>query len=399
MDSTKNPFHGPRRYIDNAASNFAVFKKAAELYPHQLTTNESSGLRTKPFDRNRGHPTFFASMYAVLNMIQVMDLGPGATIVEVGSGAGWLTEILLGLGYLVNAIEPSTAMVDEARRRVRLFEEKTTLPVADSVRFVVSTLEEMDLAELRGGAHAILFHEAFHHVIDERKSLSNAFELLREDGCLGISGDSRWIPGKTAQGAAWDFWDKEMSRFGTLESPFTREYLSYLLADAGFEEIQFHHGVNCFVPMENEHLPVWKVATAPADCLNTVTARRPLRCSRTVDMPSESSAAIAVKDVTILGPTALLLTALLTNTGNTAWPNRRVAGSGWVRVALCKRDGNTGAPSREAGNRVALTSVVLPGETIALHCVFETTGLVPPYELRMVAEDCFWFKQRTEVAV
>jgi SAM-dependent methyltransferase len=55
-------------------------------------------------------------MYAILNTVQAMRLLPSALVMDVGSGPGWVTQILVGLGYRVVALDPSRVMNDLARR-------------------------------------------------------------------------------------------------------------------------------------------------------------------------------------------------------------------------------------------------------------------------------------------
>ena len=52
---------------------------------------------------------------------KAMAMPIGARIIEVGSGAGWTTEILVALGYRVVCLEPAQGMIDVARERVASF--------------------------------------------------------------------------------------------------------------------------------------------------------------------------------------------------------------------------------------------------------------------------------------
>ena len=70
-----------------------------------------------------------------------------------------------------------------------------------------------------------------------------------------------------------------MERFGTLESPFTFEYLEFALRETGFTDIVRYHGVNGFYPVEAENAPLREVADLSARFCNNVTAKRPAMVS------------------------------------------------------------------------------------------------------------------------
>ena len=264
-------FNGPTRYLGDQSANLARFRDTAESYPRELTPDEARGLRQKPFDWSPGHPSFFNGMYQALNAIQALRLSPGARVVEVGSGAGWITQLLAGLAYRVECIEPSVTMIEAAHYNVAGF---LWLHGMDdfwpNVRFHHTTLEECDLPA--GIADGLLFYESFHHLVDERTAARQAFRLLKPGGSLCISGESNWIPGSAEQATCWD---AEMKRFGTLESPFTHKYLIDVLASAGFTEIVRHHGINGWFPVSQERAHIGDVCQYPARFLNNVTARRP----------------------------------------------------------------------------------------------------------------------------
>jgi SAM-dependent methyltransferase len=263
-------FTGPKRYLGQTAEQLGRFRATAESYPGLLSTSEALGLFTKPFDRSSGHASFFFPMFQVLNMLRVLQLETGARIMEVGSGPGWVTEILVGLGYCVEAIEPSSEMIDAAKDRVSKFKDKHRFAEC-LVTFHQSTLEEFDCHSV-APVDAVLFYESLHHLADEAAGLKIAFNVLKPGGLVGITGEGNWQPGNAEQEALLL---KEIERFGTLESPFTFEYLEFVLGEAGFTGITRYHGVNGFYPVEAENTPLKDVADLSARFCNNVTAIRP----------------------------------------------------------------------------------------------------------------------------
>ena len=260
------------RFQGGSVEHFHKLKEAADAYPRSLSEAEQLGFWQKPFDWDAGHPNFFNNIFQILNGIQALNLAPGSTVVEVGSGAGWATEILVCLGYRVICLEPAEVMLETARKRVHAsLELRRMAELSANVSYHCATLEEADFIS-PSMADAMIFFESFHHIIDEDKALEQAYRVLKPDGTLCILGDSNWIPGLKEQE---DFWMEEMARFGTLESPFTHEYLAHVLKKHGFERIKRHHSVNGLIPIEDDARPVSEfTGNLDARYVNLFTARR-----------------------------------------------------------------------------------------------------------------------------
>ena len=75
---------------------------AAQTYVAKLQAGDVLWLHSKPFDPNSGHPQYFRLMFDLLNILQVMAVPAGGRVLEIGSGPGWVTEILLMLGFTVD---------------------------------------------------------------------------------------------------------------------------------------------------------------------------------------------------------------------------------------------------------------------------------------------------------
>ena len=222
---------GAGRYLGNTALLLEKYRNTAVEYPARLSEDEALGLFTKPFDRARGHASFFFPMYQLLNMLRLLNLPPWARIVEVGAGSGWVTEVLVGLGYIVDAVEPSARMIAASRERLAAFRQKYKFSDC-IVHYHETTFEHWNKIDL--DFDAVLFYESLHHLADERASMKKVFNILKSGGAIGIIGESNWRPGDAEQES---FLDREMERFGTLESPFTFEYLVEVLTQAGFIDI------------------------------------------------------------------------------------------------------------------------------------------------------------------
>lgn len=381
-------FDGKRRLVENARRHFSALRKAAENYPERLPTGHS--LRRKPFDQSKGHTNFFGCMYAALNMINELDLSPHSTIVEVGSGPGWLTEILAGLGHRVHAIEPSDRMIDEARLRLNSFKAKTGIDVNSSVTFSATTIEELDPLPRQMLADVVLYHEALHHVIDEHLALHNSFELLREGGAIAICGEGRWLVDDPNQARILY---EEMDQYGTLESPFTPDYLRHVLTRVGFVDVEFFHAVNGLFRIVDERKVIKDVATVPASEANTVIARRPAMGPQITNTTNATSVVISIRRV-VYEANITKISVTLLNTGETLWPSNQKL-RGHVTVSLFERSST--APSYREANRHPITRDVRPGKSLDMECIFETMNLTAPFDLDLISEHCFWFQARTPV--
>ncbi len=258
-----------KRFLSGHGEHYLGYIKAAKTYLDQVGGTDGGWLFRKPYDDQEGHREFFTLTYNVLNLLQVMRPPPRGRVLEVGSGGGWLTEILMGLGYTVYALEPSEAMIAAARERLAGFIRHHRLRDAPPVHFLCESLEECSLSD--GGVDGIIFHEALHHVVDEERGLAQCFRVLAPDGVLGVTGESAWTPGDRVLEEACE---AEMARYGTLENPYTSEYLEYLLIKHGFEEVTRYHGVNGFFPERMGAVPLGQAAQMPAQRCNHLTGAR-----------------------------------------------------------------------------------------------------------------------------
>ena len=383
-------FEGPTRYVRDARSHFDRLRQAAERYPTTVSAESGLGwMRRKPYDATAGHPNFFNSLYAAMNAIGAMRLPQGALVVEVGSGPGWLTELLVGLGHRVVAIEPSQAMNDLAAERLAGFCATTGIASPD-ITFITATLEEAPLDAFEAQADGVMFHEALHHVIDEHAALSRVHAILKPGGCVAICGEGRWNPGDAGLERQLD---EEMRRYGTLESPFTQAYLRHVLDAVGFTGIAFHHSVNGLFEESHGDKTIQQVAHPSSQGANTVIAWRPLRDEQrilpsAIDAPAETQGAIEIIRAE-WRPAALSVQARIRNTGATYWPVHKPLAASGVTLALFQQ--GTALPPPESPIRHPMPGIVFPGEEIVIDCLFPAPGLDPAScGLQLIIEDVCW---------
>ncbi len=384
-----------RRFLVERGGSVQSYLEAAHGYLKQMEGFELEWLYRKPYDPRPGNDQFFLQMYAVMNLLKVMEIPGGGRILEVGSGPGWLTELLMLLGYEVDAIEPCGDLVKVAQERIEGASRLFRISDRPRVEFHLSTIEDASLpAE---SFDAVLFHDALHHILAEEAAIAQCLRVLKRGGVLGISEDA-WRPGNRMQESALE---EEISRFGTHESPFTQEYLDYLLAKNGFVDVQRYHSVNGFFPAEVGSMSVEQAAQSPASITNNLTAWKPsFDGPTTMDANARTVARIEILDGSFdENDRKLTLTIHLLNEGETVWL-RRPCKAGWVSVAL--RTDPLEPGSEEAQPRHRLPRNVLPGGEVKLQLDFflEEGYGNRNWRLDLVNEGFFWFSQRgTEAAV
>ncbi len=391
-ERTAPPRH--QRFLTDQHTRYLGYIDAAKTYLKQIGGAKDDWLFLKPY-RADDHREFFTLTYNVLNLLEVMAVPPKGRILEVGSGAGWLTEILMGLGYEVYALEPSEDMIAVARERAAGFIRHHHYKNPPPVHYLCHGLEECSLAD--ESVHGIIFHEALHHVVDEERGLAQCFRVLKPGGVLGVTGEGAWVPGDRRLESACE---DEMRRYGTLENPYTFEYLKYLLDNIGFEETTRYHGINGFFPEAAGDTPIKQADQAPAHDRNHFTSRKPLAGPTTANQRGATKARLQVLSVKReAGFGQIRIAVQLTNDGETTWLYRPRS-SGWVMLALYRGEPG-GDGFSEAPYRNRLPRSIAPGESVELDAAYFTPpdGWGGDWRLDLVNEGCFWFNLRVAVSI
>jgi SAM-dependent methyltransferase len=379
-----------RRYLSDSVQHTEQYLQAAQDYVAHLSPADQAWLFRKPFDHTTGHPAFFDELYALLNIIRAMGIAPGGRVLEVGSGPGWVTEILMALGYAVDALEPSTDMIAVARQRIASARSHYRLNEPPPVEFHAEAIESCSLGSDR--FDAVLFHAALHHIIDEWAGLAQCFRVLRPGGVLGVS-EGAWVPGE----GTWEkLLDEAMSKYGALENPFTAEYLDYVLEQCGFVDIRRYYAVNGLLPAEVGWRPVAELASSGPVTGNHLTARKPARyAASTLDLDRRTEGVIEILACALDRDSGIArLKVRVRNRGETTWLADDRA-QGWVSIAL--RRGDPGAEDfLEAASRHRLPRELDPGDSLVTDLVYR----LPPgtlgdtWTLDLVNEGLFWFSTR-----
>lgn len=134
----------------------------------------------------RGRPGYPAG--AVDELVRVLGVGPGATVLDLAAGSGKLTRQLVPAGATLLAVEPSAAM------RERL------AGLAPGVRVLAGTAEAVPVPD--GAVDAVTVAQAFHW-FDGPKAVAELHRVLRPGGRVGLLWNVRdesvpWMAAVTA---------------------------------------------------------------------------------------------------------------------------------------------------------------------------------------------------------
>ncbi|MDR3467819.1 MAG: class I SAM-dependent methyltransferase [Xanthobacteraceae bacterium] len=367
-----------------------AYVEAAKTYAVRLKSD--SWFFAKPFDQAPGHPEFFYNMHNAAGILQAMDLPLHAHILEVGCGPGWLTEILALLGYNVTAFDPSEEFTRIARVRLDGAAVHHACPsLGENVRFLVGTIEELEFPD--ASFDGVIFYDVLHHVIDEEACMANCSKWLRRNGALGIV-EGAWVPGNKEfeEGLL-----AEMARYGTLENPFTQEYLDDLLRRHGFSARRLV-GRAGFVETQLGDLPFNALASQPAAARNDLVAIKSVGSVYSSDPNGNTKVTVKAESIEV-GSGFVSMEVDVRNVGDTVLLASNVGSIGATNLAL--RRGEVGASAMiEAANRVALPRNLGPGEEVRLRATFRVPeNASGKWYLDVVCEHVAWLSNKGSDAV
>jgi glycosyltransferase involved in cell wall biosynthesis/SAM-dependent methyltransferase len=381
------------------------YKRGAVEYPRRITPERLHHLRTKPFYNLANKPEryggdgidadTFRHFCDFANVAQALALPPDRTILDVGCGSGWLSEYFARLGYDVTGIDISPDLIEVARERVERVPYGADHETPLRCRFLVHDAEGTPLEEQ---FDAVVCYDSLHHFEDERAVIRNLAAMTKYGGSLFILEGDRPEEGSENEEELLEV----MRDFGTLESPFDREYLRALLDACGFAVVGDYVSVNGLFerysleggrlrvePPPVNYLLCKKVADAPERRASSVPdTRNPAAPAARFQFPEGWPAAVAPGSKT----TARLL---VENAGDTLWlggPAER-AGSCMLGVRVYDEAGTLVA---ERHGTPPLPRALAPGEAATLKFELRAPHAPGLYTLKldMVAQHVCWFEER-----
>ncbi|HEV3409494.1 MAG TPA: class I SAM-dependent methyltransferase, partial [Chthoniobacterales bacterium] len=183
------------------------FKQAALEYVGRLNAERQHHLRTKPFynlayklPKFRGShgldPDTQRHFCDFANMAVALELPPGARILDVACGSGWLSEYFGRLGYDVTGIDISADLIAICEDRVRGLAYGVDHETPVRCRFLVHDVEKVPLEET---FDAVVCFDAMHHFEDDRAAVRNMAAMLRPGGMLFVLEGNRPPPNSAGE--------------------------------------------------------------------------------------------------------------------------------------------------------------------------------------------------------
>jgi SAM-dependent methyltransferase len=198
-------------------------------YVRQLDAAGRSWLRTKPYGAPP-NPELMRCLRTFAHVVQLLQLGLRAEVLDVGCGPGWLSELLARCGYSVTGIDISPDMVEIARDRIAALGE-VGKGIEARAEFHAMPVRELPWS---GRFEAAILYDTMHHFDNETETLEVIRRSLVPGGQLFIH--EGVLPAKGSAGEQSLI--EEMTRYGTLESPFEPEYLEEVVERAGFVQVR-----------------------------------------------------------------------------------------------------------------------------------------------------------------
>ena len=381
------------------------YKRAAIEYPGLLDAERNYYLRTKPFynlankpvkhlgdgmdGETHRHFTDFA------NMASALALPAGAKILDVGCGSGWLSEYFARLGYDMTGIDISTELIAMARERVARVPYDVDHETPLRCRFLTHDIETKALAEK---FDAVICYDSLHHFEDERSVFRHLSAMLEVGGLLFI------LEGHKPEGgsATEDELQGVMRQYGTLESPFSSDYLRELISENGFVISGDYVSVNGLFErelIEDDRLALQTVAT-DYHYLTCVKVSRDSAGTSVLDSrkPGVLLAEFIIKNSPpqrVKPGEKFNLSINVLNAGDTLWLTGQSLRAGIVMPGVRIINGSGEIVSEVHGHPL-LPRPVAPGQTVALMIPCTAPLELGKYTLKidLVDQRVCWFEER-----
>jgi SAM-dependent methyltransferase len=372
------------------------YKRGAEEYPRKLSASDRHHLLTKPFynlahkiDRWTGdgpdadthrHFCDFA------NLAVTLALPPGARILDVGCGSGWLCEYFARLGYDVTGIDISPELIDMARERLASVPFGADHERGLTSRFLVHDIEQTPLNET---FDAVICYDALHHFEDEHTVLRNIHAMLSHGGQLFVLEGELPAAGSDTE----EELRSVMRQFETLESPFARDYLLRLLRANGFAVVGDYISINGLFERDGDP----RLSSEPFNyflCKKVSAPGVEIRDSRNPGYLAAKFDAENDGPLLLKAGGSIALPLEIENVGDTVWLVNRTAPKGTVRLGV-KVLNAEGEVVDEVHGQPPLSRAIAPGEKVSVKVSQRAPRKSGRYVLKidLVCQDICWFEQ------
>jgi len=381
------------------------YKRAAVEYVSMLDAERRHYLFTKPFYNLVNKPVkhagegmdaeTFRHFCDFANIAVALSLPAGSRILDVGCGSGWLSEYFARLGYIVKGIDISPELIQMSRERIARVPYDVDHETVLRCEFAVHDIEHDSLDEQFDG---VICYDSLHHFEDERAVVANLSALTAYGGSLFILEGDRPAPGSATEDELIDV----MRRYGTLESPFSREYLRALLDEHGFAVVGDYVSVNGL--FERDTMQGDRLRVRPPDVnyllCKKVVSEKGVPAATVPDslQPGILGArfqTLATVPETIAPGELLSIPISIENCGDTLWLTSQQVRAGVVMPAVRVFD-SAGSLVTEFHGEPLLPHPVAPGETVRIKIEYKAPQRSGFYRLKfdLVDQQVCWFEER-----
>jgi len=328
-------------------------------------------------------------------MAVALALPAGARILDVGCGSGWLSEYFARLGYDVTGIDISGDLIRMARERVESVPYKLDYETGIHCRFLTHDIEDSALKEK---FDAIICYDALHHLVDERAVFRHLSAMLDVGGLLFILEGRKPAAGSATEDELRDV----MRQYGTLESPYSYDYLHVLLDEHGLAVVGDYVSVNGLFEremLEGDRLPLQTLATDYhyLTCMK-VTEGAPATSVPNSNLPGVLRADLKLRDLfpqRVSPGTRLAVPVIVRNTGDTLWLSGQIVRAGVVMPGVRVLN-ERGQIVSELHGHPMLPRAVPPGQAVTLEIQFTAPFDPGTYSVKidLVDQHVCWFEER-----
>jgi 2-polyprenyl-3-methyl-5-hydroxy-6-metoxy-1,4-benzoquinol methylase len=209
--------------------------------------------RLNPENAERSLEEAIAYLSNFVNVLKLLRLKPGANVMDVACGAGWMSHYFSRFGYKTFGFDIASDFVDLAKQR--LTEDRHLGLSATDIDHMFAThdIEASRLpAEHHGKYDAIVLESCLHHFYNPISALGHLAECLSEIGVIML------IEGENRADKIRQEYMAQMNEYHTIERPYKRDELIRVLHASGLPHFEFLGQINGFFSPRD---PIWGNAT------------------------------------------------------------------------------------------------------------------------------------------
>lgn len=343
----------------------------------------------KPFTSIQEAPEL---LYNFGMLLSGLNLGKSMKVLDFGAGTCWISRFLNQMQCITVSSDVSETALELGKQLFKL--QPVLGGFVEEPQFIVFDGYTIDLPD--ESVDRIIVNDAFHHIPNPDKIMSEFYRVLRPGGIIGLSEPGRFHSQKSQS-------QYEMKNYGVLENDIILEDIQELCDQAGFERIEVKLLTN---PYQNITLEDYKALIEQGIPERFLPGIREAALDKTIFFIHKSGFSFdsrshlglkheihcPVSEITISRGELSNIPVRLMNTGISKWLHQNVKDIGVVKLA-----GHLYTGEKEIVNfdfcRYYLPYSVEPGQDLEITAnvkITEPGSYI--LSLDLVAEDICWFE-------